>query len=85
MIKFDAAPKAVHYPADRRFRIWIKPSFAVVAICLTLIPLVLAWVQAASFGLPYLAPAPEFQAATFTGVHGFPWCSAGLTSLTLFF
>ena len=73
MIAFDAAHKAVHYPPDRRFRIWVKPSFLVAAICLALIPLVLAWGQAAIFGLPYLAPAQEFNAVTFTGIHGFPW------------
>lgn len=73
MIAFDAAHKAVHYPLDRRFRIWIKPSFIVVVICLALIPLALAWGQDAIFGLPYLAPVSEFNAATFAGVHGFPW------------
>jgi len=73
MIAFDAAHKAVHYPLDRRFRIWMKPSFIVIAICLALIPLALAWGQAAIFGLPYLPPAPEFHAATFDGIHGFPW------------
>jgi len=26
MINFDAAHKAVHYPPDRRFRVWLKPS-----------------------------------------------------------
>lgn len=56
MIAFDAAHKAVHYPPDRRFRIWVKPSFIAVIICLTLIPLVVAWGQAAAFGLPYLPP-----------------------------
>ncbi|MHB1935562.1 MAG: molybdopterin-dependent oxidoreductase [Acidobacteriaceae bacterium] len=73
MISFDAAHQAVHYPSDRRFRIWIKPSFIVAAICLALIPLCLAWGQAAIFGMPYLAPVRAFNAATFTGVHGFPW------------
>ena len=73
MIAFDAAHKAVHYPPDRRFRIWVKPSFIMTAVCLALIPLVLAWGQAAVFGLPYLPPTPEFNAATFTGIHGFPW------------
>src|SRR5665213_2493789 len=77
MIAFDAAHRAVHYPPDRRFRIWIKPSFVIVAICLVLIPLVAAWVQRAMFGLPYLSPLPEYHsaayAAAFTGVHGFPW------------
>lgn len=73
MIAFDAAHKAVHYPPDRRFRIWIKPSFIATAICLALVPLVLAWGQAAIYGLPYIAPATQFNPATFTGVHGFPW------------
>jgi len=73
MIAFDAAHRTVHYPPDRRFRIWIKPSFVVAAICLTLTPLVAAWVQAAAFGLPYLAPIPEFHPANLAGVHGFPW------------
>lgn len=73
MISFDAAHQAVHYPPDRRFRIWIKPSFIVTAICLALIPLGLAWGQAAIFGMPYLAPVRAFNVATFTGVHGFPW------------
>jgi len=72
MIAFDAAHKAVHNPSDRRFRIWIKPSFIAAAICLVLIPLGLAWGQAVIYGLPYLAPAPQFNAATFTRVHGFP-------------
>ncbi len=77
MIAFDAAHRAVHYPPDRRFRIWIKPSFLIVATCLVLIPLVAAWVQRAMFGLPYLPLLPEYHsaayAAAFTGVHGFPW------------
>ena len=34
MIPFDAAHKAVHYPPDRRFRIWIRPSFAAGAVVL---------------------------------------------------
>jgi hypothetical protein len=67
MIGFDAAHKAVHYPLDRRFRIWISPSLIVVVVSLALIPLVLAWGQDAIFGLPYLAPVPEFNAATFAG------------------
>lgn len=31
MIAFDAAHEAVHYPPDRRFRIWVCPSILVVA------------------------------------------------------
>ena len=50
MIRFDAAHKAVHYPPDRRFRIWIKPSFVAGAVVLLLVPLLFAWGQAAIFG-----------------------------------
>jgi hypothetical protein len=28
MIQFDDAHKAVHYPPDRHFGIWIRPSIA---------------------------------------------------------
>ncbi len=41
MISFDAAHQAVHYPADRRFRVWIKPSFIAGASGLVLLPLLL--------------------------------------------
>ncbi len=29
MISFDAAHAAVHYPQDRRLRIWIRPSILI--------------------------------------------------------
>ena len=29
MVQFDAEHKAVHYPPDRRFRIWIRPSILI--------------------------------------------------------
>lgn len=70
MIAFDAAHKAVHYPPDRRFRIWIRPSFLITVICLALIPLGFAWAQAAMYGLPPLAPVSEYNSGL---VHGFPW------------
>ncbi len=31
MISFDAAHAAVHYPPDRRHRIWVRPSLLVAA------------------------------------------------------
>lgn len=70
MITFDEAHRAVHYPPDRRFRIWIRPSFLITAICLVLILLGLAWGQAAIYGLPHLVPVSEYNTR---GVHGFPW------------
>lgn len=38
MISFDPAHKAVHYPPDCRFRIWIKPSFLLGACLFVLLP-----------------------------------------------
>jgi sulfoxide reductase catalytic subunit YedY len=38
MIAFDAAHRTVHYPPDRRFRIWIRPSFVEIAIGVALVP-----------------------------------------------
>ena len=72
MISFDAAHKAVHYPPDRRFRVWIRPSFVAGAVVLILLPLLFAWGQAAIFGLPYIPPVPQFNEAAPTGPHGFP-------------
>jgi methionine sulfoxide reductase catalytic subunit len=72
MISFDAAHQAVHYPPDRRFRIWIKPSFIVRVVNLLVLPFVIAWGQAAIFGLPYIPPVPQFDEASATGPHGFP-------------
>jgi methionine sulfoxide reductase catalytic subunit len=72
MISFDAAHKAIHYPPDRRFRIWIRPSFVAGIVALILLPLLFAWGQAAIFGLPYIPPVPQFIEAATTGPHGFP-------------
>src|ERR1041384_1681314 len=59
MISFDAAHKAVHYPPDRRLRVWIRPSFVTAIVVLMLLPLLFAWGQVAIFGLPYIPPAPH--------------------------
>lgn len=78
MIPFDAAHKAVHYPGDRRFRIWIRPSILIVLCVLILIPIVAAWVQSVAYGLPHLAASTASQEGTASGPHGFPvwirWC-----------
>jgi methionine sulfoxide reductase catalytic subunit len=78
MIAFDAPHRAVHYPDDRRFRIWIRPSALAVIFVLILIPLVLAWVQHALFGLPHITPTPASVEGALSGPHGFPawirWC-----------
>jgi methionine sulfoxide reductase catalytic subunit len=78
MISFDAAHKAIHYPPDRRFRIWIRPSFIASLVILGFVPLLIAWGQAALFGLPVIPPVPLFNESSATGPHGFPlWLRYG--------
>jgi sulfoxide reductase catalytic subunit YedY len=72
MISFDAAHAAVHYPRDRRFRIWIRPSFLIAAALLVLLPVLAAWVEVLHFGLPYIPPVPQVYPNNFSGPHGFP-------------
>lgn len=72
MIPFDAAHKAVHYPEDRRFRIWIKPSI-LMGIAITILGIVAAaWIEFAIAGLPSLPPVPQIYPNNFAGPHGFP-------------
>ena len=73
MIPFDAAHQAVHYPEDRRFRIWMSSHALLVALALVLGPLLLAWLQHAIFGLPHLGPSPASAEGTPSGPHGFPF------------
>ena len=72
MICFDAAHRAVHYPDDRRFRIWIKPAILWGIAVAIFIPFGIAWLQYALAGLPYIAPIPQYNPASSTSPHGFP-------------
>jgi DMSO/TMAO reductase YedYZ molybdopterin-dependent catalytic subunit/thiosulfate reductase cytochrome b subunit len=72
MISFDAAHAAVHHPPDRRFRIWIRPSFLVASALLVVLPLLAAWIQLFALGLPYIPPVPQVYPNNFAGPHGFP-------------
>jgi hypothetical protein len=78
MIHFNETERAVYYPQDRRFRIWIRPAVLVLLIVLALVPLILAWLQAAFWGLPNIASNPASASGTASGPHGFPfwirWC-----------
>ncbi len=73
MIAFDAAHQAVHYPEDRRFRIWVSPRALLFVFVLVLGPVLLAWLQHAIFGLPHLSPSSASAAGTPSGPHGFPF------------
>ena len=72
MIRFDAAHKAVHYPEDRRFRIWIKPAILWGIAIAVAVPFVIAWLQYAVAGLPYIPPIQQYNPASARGPHGFP-------------
>jgi methionine sulfoxide reductase catalytic subunit len=68
--RFDAAHAAVHNPADRRFRAWIRPSILIGAAAVVGAAIVAAWVQFLIFGLPTIPrvlPTPS----DFAGPHGF--------------
>ena len=52
MVRFDAAHRAVHYPPDRRFRIWIRPSI-LIGIAIAILALIAAaWIEVAVAGMP---------------------------------
>jgi DMSO/TMAO reductase YedYZ molybdopterin-dependent catalytic subunit/thiosulfate reductase cytochrome b subunit len=70
MIAFDAAHKAVHYPPDRRFRIWVRPPILIVAGAAILSFLAAAWIEFAVAGLPHIAALQT--AANPASSHGFP-------------
>lgn len=69
MIAFDAAHKAVHYPEDRRFRIWIRPQILWGLIAVLVVPFVIAWIEYLLAGMPSIAPELQYNA---TAPHGFP-------------
>jgi DMSO/TMAO reductase YedYZ molybdopterin-dependent catalytic subunit/thiosulfate reductase cytochrome b subunit len=73
MIAFDDAHRHVHYPDDRRFRIWMSRRAILILILFVLGPLALAWTQGAVFGLPHLAPSTASAEGTPSGPHGFPF------------
>jgi thiosulfate reductase cytochrome b subunit len=72
MISFDAARAAVHYPPDRRFRIWIRPSILIAAAMLVAVPVLAAWIEFLLVGLPHIPPVPQIYPNNFLGPHGFP-------------
>jgi len=72
MISFDSAHKAVHYPPDRRFRLWIRPSILIVAAQAILAAIAAAWIETAIAGVPHIPPVPLIEPNNLTSPHGFP-------------
>ena len=72
MVSFDTAHAAVHYPADRRFRLWIRPSI-LIGIAIAFAAAVLAaWIEFTVLGLPPIPPVPQVNPNGLAGPHGFP-------------
>jgi len=72
MISFDAPHAAVHYPQDRRFHIWIRPSILIGTGIAILSVVVAAWIEFAVAGMPRVPPIPQIYPNNFPGPHGFP-------------
>ncbi len=72
MISFDIVHRTVHYPNDRRFRIWIRPSILIASGLLILLAIAASWVEVAVAGLPHIPQVPQIYPSKFAGPHGFP-------------
>jgi len=72
MIHFDAAHRAVHYPDDRRFRIWVRPAILIGIAVAIFCAFAAAWIQFALIGLPHIPRVPQVTPNNFSGPHGFP-------------
>jgi sulfoxide reductase catalytic subunit YedY len=70
MVSFDAAHAAVHYPADRRFHIWVRPSILIGIAIPFVAVLAAAWIEVAVAGLPSVPPTPLTGSSV--SPHGFP-------------
>ena len=72
VIKFDAEHAAVHYPPDRRHRLWIRPSILIGIAAVIASLVAAAWIEMAVAGLPHIPPVPVVYPNNFAGPHGFP-------------
>src|SRR5665213_3567953 len=72
MISFDVEHQGVHYPKDRRFRIWIRPSILIWIGVAILSAVAASRIEVAIAGLPHIPPIPQIYPSNFAGPHGFP-------------
>src|ERR1019366_2917514 len=73
MRDFDSAHRRVHFPEDRRFRIWIDRRFVYAIIFLVLALFAAAWGQRTISGLPRIPVDQALGAGQRSGPHGFPF------------
>lgn len=62
----------VHYPTDRRLRVWVRPGYRLALIAAALLPLIAAWVQFLTAGLPPVPVGPPLSAESLAAAAGFP-------------
>src|ERR1039458_1099355 len=72
MQAFDEVHQAVHYPPDRRFRVWINPRFVWTFAVIALVPVAIAWGQYLIAGLPTETFLPPVHLEKPPIPHGFP-------------
>jgi len=72
MVKFDSAHRKVHYPEDRRFRIWIDRRFVYGFVVLAMAVFAAAWIHRMIVGLPHIPIVPALGQGQNGGPHGFP-------------
>jgi len=71
VVEFDAAHRKVHFPDDRRFRIWIDHRFLYGVLVLALAIFAAAWIERSIWGLPSILD-PDLSQGQASGPHGFP-------------
>jgi sulfoxide reductase catalytic subunit YedY len=72
MQAFDEVHRAIHYPPDRRFRVWINPWFIFAFAVVALAPVAIAWGQYLIAGLPTESLLPPINLENPPTPHGFP-------------
>ncbi|MEO6816352.1 MAG: molybdopterin-dependent oxidoreductase [Edaphobacter sp.] len=72
MIAFDAVHRKVHYPDDRRHRLWVDPRLVFVLLVVIIVALIAAWIQRFAFGMPHIPIDTALDQGKISGPHGFP-------------
>jgi len=72
MQAFDEVHRAIHYPPDRRLRVWIDPRFVFAFAVVALAPVTIAWGQYLIAGLPTEIFLPPINLENPPTPHGFP-------------
>ena len=83
MIAFDTAHGAVHFPADRRHRLWIRPSILIGIAAVIASMVAAAWIEVAVAGLPHIPPVPLVYPSDFAGPARLPALGSLLPLLQL--